>query len=146
MIYLFSWEKKCVFFFKFNVHLFLTESETECEWGMGRERGRHRIQNRVQALSCQHSPWWGALTHRPWDRDLSWSRTLNLLSHPGALENVLLKTKMLKTLKLRLALVTMYIILNNFSSLTFDHQSKMYFKFKLHFFFLTAYIDTINIG
>uniref|UniRef100_A0ABI7X6E2 Uncharacterized protein n=1 Tax=Felis catus TaxID=9685 RepID=A0ABI7X6E2_FELCA len=29
--------------------------ETEHEWRRGRERGRHRIRSRLQALSCQHS-------------------------------------------------------------------------------------------
>ena len=38
----------------FNVYLCLTQIETEHEWGRGRERGRHRIQSRLQALSCQH--------------------------------------------------------------------------------------------
>ena len=38
----------------FNVHLFLRERERECQWGIGRERGRHRIGSRLQALSCQH--------------------------------------------------------------------------------------------
>ena len=40
-------------FFFFNV-LFLRDTETECEWVRGRETGRHRIRNRLQALSCQH--------------------------------------------------------------------------------------------
>ena len=63
---------------------FLRQRETEHEWGKVRERGRHRIWNRLQALSCQHRAWRGARTHGPRDRDLSWSRTLNRLSHPGA--------------------------------------------------------------
>ena len=53
--------------------------------GGGSERGRHRIWNRLQALSCQHRAWCGARTHGPRDHDLSWSRMLNWLSHPGAL-------------------------------------------------------------
>ena len=48
-----------------------------------RERGKHRIQSRIQALSCQHRARHGAWTHEPWDHDLSPSRTLNLLSHPS---------------------------------------------------------------
>ena len=37
-----------------NVCLFLRETaETECEQGRGTERGRHRIQSRLRALSCQ---------------------------------------------------------------------------------------------
>ena len=64
----------------FNVYLFLRE--TECKQGRGRERGRHRIWSRFQALSCQHRAWYGARTHEPWDHGSS--RTLNRLSHPGA--------------------------------------------------------------
>ena len=56
----------------------------EEESGTGRERGRHRIWSRLQALSCQHRAWCGARTHKPWDHDLSRSWTLNQLSHPGA--------------------------------------------------------------
>uniref|UniRef100_A0ABI7ZXC6 Prefoldin subunit 1 n=1 Tax=Felis catus TaxID=9685 RepID=A0ABI7ZXC6_FELCA len=43
--------------------------ETEHEQGRSRERGRHRIQNRLQALSCQHRARRGARTHRP-DREI----------------------------------------------------------------------------
>ena len=67
----------------FNIYLFLRQRETEHEWGRVRERGRHRIGNRLQALSCQHRAQRGAPTHEPGDRDLSQSRTLNRLSHPG---------------------------------------------------------------
>ena len=74
-----------MFFFKFcNVYLFLRQIETEHEQGRGRKRGRHRIQSGLQALSCQHRSRRGARIHRPWDHDLSQSRTLNRLSHPGA--------------------------------------------------------------
>ena len=62
----------------------MRETETECEWVRGREKGRHRIQSRLQAPSCQHRARRGARTHGLWDHDLSWSRTLNRLSHPGA--------------------------------------------------------------
>ena len=65
--------------------LFLRETETECKWVRGRERGRQRIGSRLQALSCQHRAWCGAQTHELWDHDLSCSRTLNRPSHPGAL-------------------------------------------------------------
>ena len=50
----------------------------------GSERGRHRIWNRLQALSCQHRARCGARTHGPRDHDLSRSRPLNRLSQPGA--------------------------------------------------------------
>uniref|UniRef100_A0ABI7WS08 Ubiquitin-like domain-containing CTD phosphatase 1 n=1 Tax=Felis catus TaxID=9685 RepID=A0ABI7WS08_FELCA len=44
--------------------------ETEHERGRGRERGRHRIGNRLQALSRQPRARRGAQTHGPRDRDL----------------------------------------------------------------------------
>ena len=68
--------KKCLFNFK--------ERETEHEQGRGREREGHRIQSRLQALSCQHRARRRAQTHRLQDHDLSRSRTLNQQSHPGA--------------------------------------------------------------
>ena len=78
------WGFFCFGLFCFNVYLFLRQRETEHERGRGRERGRHRIGSRLQALSRQHRAQRGARTHRLRDRDLSWSRTLNQLSHPGA--------------------------------------------------------------
>ena len=62
--------------------MFIFETETEREWGRG--RGRHRVQSRLQALSCQHRARCGARTHERRDHDLSRSRRLNRLSHPGA--------------------------------------------------------------
>ena len=50
----------------------------------GSERGRHRVWNGLQALSCQHRARRRAQTHGPWDHDLSRSRPPNQLSHPGA--------------------------------------------------------------
>ena len=75
------------FFLNFLLRFFIFERqrETERKWGRGRERGRHRIGSRLQALSCQHGARRGAWTHEPWDRDLSWSQILNRLSHPSAL-------------------------------------------------------------
>ena len=69
--------------FFFNVYLFLRQRETGHERGRGRERGRHRIGNRLQAPSHQPRARRGARTHGPRDCDLSRSRTLNQLSHPG---------------------------------------------------------------
>ena len=70
----------------FNV--FERERERERERrrvsGGGAERGRPRIRSRLQALSCQHTAWHGAWTHKPWDHDLSRSWMLNQLSYPGA--------------------------------------------------------------
>ena len=60
--------------------MFIFETETERKWGRGRERGRPRIRSRLQAPSCLHRARRGARTHELWDHDLSWSRTLNLLS------------------------------------------------------------------
>ena len=68
----------------FNVYLFLRQRETEHEWERVRERGRHRIWSRLQALSCQHRARHGARAYEPQGHDLSWSQMLNPLSHPGA--------------------------------------------------------------
>uniref|UniRef100_A0ABI8AGK9 Uncharacterized protein n=1 Tax=Felis catus TaxID=9685 RepID=A0ABI8AGK9_FELCA len=57
--------------------------------GGGSERRRHRIGNRLQALSCQHRARRGARTHGPRDHDLSRSWPLNRLSHPGAPQSFL---------------------------------------------------------
>ena len=65
----------------FNVYLFLRQRQ-----GMNRggsERGRHRNWNKLQALSDQHRAQRGAWTHGQRDHDLSRSRPLNRLSHPG---------------------------------------------------------------
>ena len=71
------------FFLTFFLHLFIfdRQRETEHKWGRGRDRRRHWIRSRLQALSCQHRAWHGQ-THKLWDRDLSQSQTLNRLSHP----------------------------------------------------------------
>ena len=42
--------------FFFNVYLFLGQRETEHERGRGRERGRHRIGNRLQAPAVSTEP------------------------------------------------------------------------------------------
>ena len=71
-----------VFNFLMPILIFLRERRSANK--RGAERGRHRIRNRLQALSCQHRARCGARTHEPRDHDLSRCRTLNLLSHPGA--------------------------------------------------------------
>ena len=77
-------------FFNFFLTLFIFETERYRAWtGRSRERGRHRIWSRLQALSCQHRAWCGAWTQELRDHDLSWSQTLNWLSHPGALLSLL---------------------------------------------------------
>ena len=86
-----SVDANCFFFFLiffFNVYLFLGQRETEHERGRGRKRGRHRIGNRLQALSHQPRAWRGPRTHVPRDREIArswpgWSQTLNRLRHPG---------------------------------------------------------------
>ena len=67
-----------------NFFIYFWERETEREQGRSRERRRHRIQSRLQALSCQHRAQLGAQTHKLWDHDLTCSRMLNWLSHPGS--------------------------------------------------------------
>ena len=64
--------------------IYFWDRERQSINGGGLERGRHRIWNRLQALSCQHRARRGARTHGPRDHDLSQSRPLNRLSHPGA--------------------------------------------------------------
>ena len=63
--------------------MFIYFWETECEQGRDRERGRRRIWSRSSV--CTATPQRGAQTHKPWGHDLSWSRTLNRLSHQGPL-------------------------------------------------------------
>ena len=78
---------KSVFFslyFFFLMFIDFWERETECRLGRDRERGRHRVRSRLHAPSCQHRARRGARTAAPGDHDLSQSRTLNRLSHPGA--------------------------------------------------------------
>ena len=66
----------CFFNFFSNVYLFLGQRNTEHEQGRGKERGRHRIGNRVQALSHQPRARRGARTHGPRDHDLAEVRRL----------------------------------------------------------------------
>ena len=66
--------------------LLIFETERDRAWaGEGqRDRGRHRMWNRLQALSCQHRAQCRVWTPELWDHDLSRSQMLNWLSHPGA--------------------------------------------------------------
>ena len=66
----------------FNVYFYFWERARAGEGQ--RERERDRIRSRLQALSRQHRARRRARTHELWDRDLSWSRKLNWLSHPDA--------------------------------------------------------------
>ena len=63
------------FFFFFLMFIFQRETQSRGGGGAERQRGRHRIWNRLQALSCQHRA--QRRTHGLWDHDLSWSRTGN---------------------------------------------------------------------
>ena len=60
------------------------ERETECEQGRGRRERETQNPKQLQAPSCQHRARRGAGTREWRDCDLSRSRTLNRLSHPGA--------------------------------------------------------------
>ena len=71
------------FFFLIYIYFWERDRQTKHEQGKDRDRGRHRIQSRLQALSCQHRAWCGAWTHEPWHHDLSRSRMLNRLSYLG---------------------------------------------------------------
>ena len=75
-----------MFFLTFKNCLFIFETERDRAWtGEGqRERGKHSIRSRLQALSCQHRAWHGTSTHELRNHDLSWRQMLNWLSHPGA--------------------------------------------------------------
>ena len=76
-----------LYLFDLFIYLFLTFIyfwDRDRAWTGEGQRGRHRIWNRLQALSCQHRARRGAQTHGPWDHDLSQSWLLNWLSHPGA--------------------------------------------------------------
>ena len=63
--------------FSKNVYLCLREHK----WERGREKG---TEDPKGVLCLQQWACCGALTHKPQGRDLSWSQTLNCLSHPGA--------------------------------------------------------------
>ena len=71
----------------------MKEGETEHEQGRGTDRGRHIIQRRLQALSCEHRTQCRARIHRLWDHDLSQSQMLNWPSHWGALIRIFLMEK-----------------------------------------------------
>ena len=73
--------------FFFSIFNYFSRIKKDRVWAeRGRERGRYRIQSRLQVPSCQHTAKHGAWTHKLWDQDLSWSQLLNLLSQPGAHE------------------------------------------------------------
>ena len=65
------------------IYFWERDRQTEASRG-GAKRGRHGIQSRLQALSCQHRAQYWARTNKSRDHDLSQSLMLNQLSHPGA--------------------------------------------------------------
>ena len=73
------------FSFKQFFNLYFWNRERQSASGGGAETGRHRIRNRLQALSCQHKAQSGAQTQEPPYHDPRRSPTLNWLSHPVAL-------------------------------------------------------------
>ena len=81
-----------LFSFLFSFFLFLHTYlptylllERQCEWGRGKERERHRIWSRLQALNWQHRARHRAQAHGLWHHDVSRSWRLTWRSHPGAL-------------------------------------------------------------
>ena len=83
------------YFFNVFFLLFVSEKKRQTDKALAgegqRERGRHKIQSRRQAPSCQHRARHSARTHKLWDHNLSWNQTPNQLSHPEALPSSSLK-------------------------------------------------------
>ena len=68
------------------LHLFIFERQWDRAWaeeGQTEKETQSEPGSRLWA-SFQHRAQCRAQTHKLWDHDLSWSQTLNLLSHPGA--------------------------------------------------------------
>ena len=67
------------------------ETERDRAWtGEGQREGdtESETDSRLWAVSTEPN---AASNSRPWDHDLSWSRPLNQLSHPGAPDNTYFK-------------------------------------------------------
>ena len=73
--------------------MFIYFWDRERAW-VGEGQRERETQNLKQApgSELQHRARRGARTHRLWDLDLSWSRKLNRLSHPGAPRAYIFKT------------------------------------------------------
>ena len=78
--------------FTFNVYLFLRERDREREGEGQRQRETHRIWSRLQAPRWQHRARCRARTQEPRGHNLSWSWTLNRLSHLGTPDLFTFKT------------------------------------------------------
>ena len=75
------------YFFKclFNFEIQKREGEREREKASGGgAESEGETENPKQAPHCQCKARFRAWTHKLWDHDLSWSQTLNQLSHSGA--------------------------------------------------------------
>ena len=64
--------------------IYFWERDNVSRGGAEREGDTESEAGSRPALSCQHRAQCGAWTHELRDHDLSWSQTLNQLSHPGA--------------------------------------------------------------
>ena len=80
--------KSCFLKRLFNVYFWERERENTSREGQREREGNTELKasSGLQAPPCQHKARHRAQTHKLWDHDLSWSRMLNWLSHPGALE------------------------------------------------------------
>ena len=77
------------FLYNFLMFIFEREGETEHEQGRGREGDTEsKAASRLWAVSTELNT--GLKLNKLWDRDLSRSRTLNQLSHPGAPRHIFL--------------------------------------------------------
>ena len=93
MFNLLSHPRRPILIFFLNVYLFLRERKTEYEQGGEKEKETQNLKQ-APSLSCQPRAQRGARTSEPWDHDLSWSQTLNQLSHPGVPESMLFSANM----------------------------------------------------
>ena len=109
--------------------------DTERAWaGEGqRERGRHRIWSRLQAVSCQHRAWCRARTHKPWVHDLSWSWTLNRLSHPSALKYLKSLDTLINVLLHLIGVLTCISLMTNNVPFTFvGYAGVIFYEMPVH--------------
>ena len=101
------------FFFSKNfLNVYFWDREKDRVWVGEGQRGRHKIRNRLQALSHQHSALCGAWTHKWQDHDLSWSRMLNWLSHAGAPEFLIFHKQWQHFLQVVMCHLTLFVFLS----------------------------------
>ena len=87
-------------------------------WAGEGQREGETIWSRLQVLSCQQRALHMAWTHKPWDQDLSWSWSLNWLSHPGTPVRLLLISSRIVQTGVLLGIWLFY--LDNFSRMCFS--------------------------